>query len=158
VRGGCGQRVAFAGSYIVESSSTVTLNLGTLFNVPGAQEAVEIQVAAEYSWSSTTGVGISLQTEPLGEECYEYMAIPIVLKFEVCESYSVTQPALGEGGGFGYLLGTLVSYGAAVVAQLGLQRPADAFPGLLKRRECQTFYKEGGLLVCRRWCCGERGG
>lgn len=146
------------GSFVAESSSTVTHDLGTLFNVPGAREAVEIQMAAEYSCSSTTGIGISVHTEPLGVECYEYKAMLMLHKLEICETYPVTRPSLRGAGCLGYLLGVLASYGVVRVAQLGLQRPTDASRGLLERRECRIFYKQGGLQAYRRWCGGERGG
>lgn len=134
VQGACSEKFTFTGGFTVETNSAHTINVGALFNLPGIGEAGEISGGYSYTWGGAQISGSGLETTVGPETCWEYMAVPVVLKFTVCESWSRT--------------------GAPWWDYLGV-RAERMFPGSIQSgMACEKpLYLRGGLMVCRHWCC-----
>lgn len=127
----CGQRVTVGGEFSITQGSEHSINIGTLFNLPGSGEAVEISGGYSYTWTSGTGTAASIQQE-VGGDAYEYLATPVVLSFTVSVSW------VQSGFTWAEILWMAASPGhIAQIAHRITDRP---------------LFVRGGLMICRRPC------
>ncbi len=142
VQGSCSRRFNFTGAFTIEESSQHSINIGVLFNVPGMEEAVEISGGYQYTWGSSSGTGSGLEQEVGGEECWEFMATPVVLKFTICLSWNQSGVPW-----FDWINLLMNAKDYRIQAKTIL-----AYAGFGSICE-PPLYLRGGLMVCKRWCC-----
>lgn len=142
VQGSCDRRFNFTGAFTVEESSQHSINMGVLFNAPFIGEAAEISGGYAYTWGSSTGTGSGLEQEVGGEQCWEFMAVPVVLKFTICLSWNQSGVPwfdylnlLMNAKNYRHQAKVIVGYG-------GYGSMCEA-----------PLYLRGGIMVCKRWCC-----
>ena len=126
----CGQRVTVGAEFSITEGTEHSFNVGTLFNVPGSGEAWEISGGYEFTMTSGTGTGSSIEQE-IGGDNYEYLATPIVLSFTVTVSY--------------------VQSGLTWAEMLWMINDPTHVPQIAHQFS-ESIYIRGGLMICRRPC------
>ena len=139
-QGLCGRKMEFNVGSSFELTESQSVNVGALFNLPG-YEALEISGGYAYEWGSADGTG-SGQSISLGpDECWEYLVVPVVLKFTIYISWK-------RNGGTWY------EWTNYLISQ-GRNRYGGVPPGYITsgRFYEKPLYIRNGLMICRRWCC-----
>lgn len=146
IQGNCSEKANFAGGFTIEKNSSHAINVGGLFNVPFAGEKAEVSGGYEYSWGTATTSGSGLEIEKGPDECWEYMATPVVLQFSICEFWQRSGGPWWEH--FGHFIVTKIFRGDPSVFKS---------PNLLRSfMSCESpIYTRGGLMICKRQCCSE---
>ncbi|NND52756.1 MAG: hypothetical protein HKN54_10130 [Flavobacteriaceae bacterium] len=143
-QGNCSVETNFTGSFEIEKGSEHSINIGGIFNL--GSEARELQGGYSYSWSNSAGQGSGLE-ESFGDECWEYLATPIVLGFTICNKWTTKGLSM-----------------RSILIGLDRKRISADYPfkkswaqsvlGTWRVTECETpLYLRGGLMICKKWCC-----
>jgi hypothetical protein len=127
MQGTCGRAHTFTASFTIEEGTEKSINLGVIANA--GTEAIEISGGGQYTWSSSEVRGVSIEQTVSPEECWEFMAIPVVLKTKFGWGH------VYYGKGFFQKIAQFLGWGVDDVHDEG------------------EMYVRGGLMICKRWCC-----
>ncbi len=128
VQSNCGDEVTLVATIYLESSTSVTYNLGLLANVPRVGEALEITGSVSYSTTQTEGASVGFEKTVGPEPNWEFLIIPLILKCRAIRTWS--SPSLPWYAGL-----------------------APQGPGPYHFRYGDPpIVIRAGYMVCRRWC------